>query len=194
MDRARTLFGISDELRDRLGREIVCGRHYQESGDIDQVRHGHYVLDVVDSELFRVEDRRNGVGADIAEHQRVAVGLRFRHFLDGQQAIGARLVEHDESLAADLLYAFADDARHNVRGAPRRIRHDDLNGRLGYLSSADAVMEPSTRQIADNRIEPNDFIAILRHQEGVLSTVGSRALLETLSAYLVKSNTSCVSV
>src|SRR4029077_15801108 len=45
-----------------------------------------------------------------------------------------------------------------------------LMGRLGYLSSANAVMEPSSRQIADNRIGPDDFIAILPHQEGVLST------------------------
>src|SRR6478736_4259591 len=61
-----------------------------------------------------------------------------------------------------------------------------LMGRLGYLSSANAVMEPSSRQIADNRIGPNDFIAILRHQEGVLSTVGSRALLRDAFSLLGK--------
>ena len=82
LDLARVLLGVIDQLGHRFDRKIIGGRHQQERRHVDQVGHRGDALRVVEGEFALVDDRRDGVGRDVADHQRVAVGRRFRQFVD----------------------------------------------------------------------------------------------------------------
>ena len=86
-----------------------------------------HVLLEVDLEFLLEQHRRDRIGRDVADHQRVAVGLRSRHFLDGEDAERARLVLDHELLAEAVFHLVAEQARRDVGAAARRIRHEDLH-------------------------------------------------------------------
>ena len=82
LDLARILLGVIDQLGHRFDRKIIGGGHQQERRHVDQIGHRGDALRVVEGEFALVDDRRDGVGRDVADHQRVAVGRRFRQFVD----------------------------------------------------------------------------------------------------------------
>ena len=125
-DLARIGFRVGDELGIGLGREAFGGGGQHER-DLAQPRHHQDILVIVDLELLLVDDGREHVGSGIADLQRVAVGLRARHVLDGEDAKGARLVLDHHRLAENRPHMLADDAHHDVGGAAGPERHDDLD-------------------------------------------------------------------
>ena len=74
-------------------------------------------------ELVLVDNRRQRVGAGIADLKRVAVGRRLDHFLDGEDSEHARLVLDHEAVAGHLPHLLADDADRDVGRAARAERH-----------------------------------------------------------------------
>ncbi len=118
--------GVGDELGIGLRREVLGGGGEHER-DLAQPRHQDDLLVVVDLHFLLVDDGRQHVGAGIADLQRVAVGPRPRHFLDGDDAEGARLVLDHDRLAENRPHVLADDADDDVGGAARSERHHDLD-------------------------------------------------------------------
>jgi len=62
--------------------------------------------------------------ADVGDQQRVAVGRRSRDDLGARDAAGTGPVLDHDLLAECLGHLRADDARHRVGQAARRVRHD----------------------------------------------------------------------
>ncbi len=122
----RILLGIVDQLGHAFDVEIL-GRRHQERGDIDGIGDGHHVLGVVDLHFRRVDDRRDGIGRHVADHQRVAVRRRVRHVLERDDAERAGLVLHVERLAEALAQLIGENAPDDVGRAARRVGHDDLD-------------------------------------------------------------------
>ena len=124
--------GVSDELRVGLRREVLDGGGEDER-HLAEARHHQHVLIVVDLEFFLVDDRREHIGARIADLQRVAVGPRPRHLLDGENAERSGLVLDDDRLAEDAAHLIADDADDDVGRTARAERHHDLDRLRGKL-------------------------------------------------------------
>jgi hypothetical protein len=128
---ARVASCVIDQLGHRLRAEI-CRCRNQDSRNVDNVGNRHYVLVVVGKFRGR-EHGRDRIGGHVAQHQRVAVGSGADHLLDGNNAIGARLVLYDHGLPEDLAQLLAEDACHDVGRASGCVGHDDLD-RLGRIS------------------------------------------------------------
>ncbi len=133
-DLARMRLGVGDEFGEGLGREVGRGRQ-EEHRHVGEPRHDLHVLAVVDLHLLGEQDRGQPVGRDIADHQRVAVGPRARHFLDRDDPGGAGLVLDHHALAERLAQLLGEQPRHHVGQAAGRIGHDDLDRlrRIGSL-------------------------------------------------------------
>ncbi|KAG0763917.1 hypothetical protein G6F22_018329 [Rhizopus arrhizus] len=66
----------------------------------------------------------DGVGADVAHQQGVAIGLGARHRLRADDACGARAVFHDDLLPQPGAQLVRDQPRGDVGGAAGRGRND----------------------------------------------------------------------
>src|SRR5215472_2070765 len=131
-DLAGILLRIRDQLRHRLRLEILRGG--EQEGRIDrEPRNRHHVLLEVDGELLREQDRCDGIGRDVAHHQRVAVRLGASHLFDGENAERARLALDHELLAEALAHLLTEQARGDVGGAAGSIRYDDLDRARGIF-------------------------------------------------------------
>ncbi len=62
------------------------------------------------------------------QQQRVAIGRRAGNLLRAQVAGGAGLVLDHERLAHAVAQLLRQQAHHDVIGAARRVRHNDLDG------------------------------------------------------------------
>ena len=71
------------------------------------------------------------MGADIANHQRIAIGRRARDHLRGNDAAPATLVVDNEGLAQHLGETVANGAGNQIDAAARRHGRDDLDGFRG---------------------------------------------------------------
>jgi hypothetical protein len=67
--------------------------------------------------------------ADVGEHQRVAVGRRFRRIVDRDVAAGPGAVLHHHLLAEEIAHRLLQDARRRV-GAAAGLEPDDDGHRL----------------------------------------------------------------
>ena len=126
--------GVVDQFRHAFGVEILRRRH-QEGRNIDHIGDRHHVLQIIDLEFLRIDDRRNRIGGDIADHQCVAVGARLHHVLHGDDAEGAGPVLDDHRLAEAFAHLVGEDTGDDIGRAARHVRHDDLDrfGRIFVL-------------------------------------------------------------
>ncbi|KAG1484022.1 hypothetical protein G6F54_013487 [Rhizopus delemar] len=96
--------------------------HDQHVGHRDHQRHRREVGGLVGQRLVqRVVD---GVGADVAHQQGVAIGLGAHQFRGADIAARARLVLDHDGLAPRRPQVLGDGAREDVGGAAGRKRHD----------------------------------------------------------------------
>ncbi len=113
----------------------------------------HHFLHVVEAHFRLIDDRRDRIGRHIADHQRRAVGRRLHHFLDRQHAEGAGLVLDIKLLAEAFAELIGEDARDDVGGPARPVRHDDLDRMrrilVRRLSRAPRPRRRSTAQQAE---------------------------------------------
>ena len=117
--------GIRHQLLDGLERlrrighqQVRHQRHARERGEI---------LDRIEPQ-FRVQALVDGVGADRAHEDRVAIGRGARHELGADIAAGAGAVVDDDRLAKVLADELPQHARQDVGGAAGRERDDDRDG------------------------------------------------------------------
>jgi hypothetical protein len=156
---AGILLRVRDQLRHRLRLEILRGG--EKEGGIDrEAGHRHHVLLEVDGELLGEQDRRDGIGRDVAHHQRVAIGLGAGHLFDGENAECARLTLDHELLAETLAHLLAEQARGDVGGAAGSIRNDDFHrpGGIFVLRRGRDAAEYETQQ---RQTQTNPFHHIL---------------------------------
>jgi hypothetical protein len=97
----------------------------KEDGNIRQGGDDLDVARVVDLHLFREQDRRQSVGRDVADHQRMAVGLGARHLLDCDDPRGAGLVFDEHAAAEALSQLLGIEAGDDVGQTARRIGNED---------------------------------------------------------------------
>ena len=124
---ARTRFHIVDELTQRRDRQV--GMRSQEHGRAAKQRERNYVLRII-AELLE----QRGIGredAAICNEKSVAIGrsAHQRGHRENSAATGA--VFNDDRLTDPLLQMLADDTRHCVRQAARRIGHDEADPLIG---------------------------------------------------------------
>jgi len=105
---------VGDELGDRGGRHGRMDRHH--------VRRGADEADVRDAAdrivaQALVKGRPDPMRADVAKHERVAIGRGLRGQLRGDGAAGARPVFHGDRRIPDLRQARGGDARRLVDAA-----------------------------------------------------------------------------
>src|SRR5580693_3174447 len=123
IDLAGIALGVSDEFRDRLGRERRIDRHDQrralDAGDRRDVAR----KTEIEIGVERGVDRARGAG----EQQRVAVGGRMRHHGGADVGAGAAAILDDDLLADPLRYCLRHEARNNVESAAGRNRYDQMH-------------------------------------------------------------------
>ncbi len=114
--------------RDQFFHRVRRGtrRHDEHARQAAQHRHRREILQRVVAEVL-VEHMVHRVPGG-HQHQRVAVGLRARALADADRAARAGLVVHDHRLPPGRVEALADDASHDVGGAPGGEGHDDADG------------------------------------------------------------------
>ncbi|MCY1514369.1 hypothetical protein D9M68_489030 [compost metagenome] len=71
--------------------------------------------------------------ADVAQHQRVAVGRLARDVIRRDGALRARLVDHDDGLAKQFAHLLPDHAGQCVIAAASSSGHDHGDSALGEL-------------------------------------------------------------
>jgi hypothetical protein len=86
------------------------------------------------------------VGRDVADQQRVAVRRGLRRGLEGDVAVRARPVLHDEALAERLGELRRDDARDDVGGAARPVGHQDPHRLCRVVLRAGGPAQGNKRQ------------------------------------------------
>ncbi len=174
-DLAGVLLRVRDQLRHRLRFEILRGG--EEEGRIDrEAGHRHHVLLEVDGELLLEQDRGDGIGRDVADHQRVAVRLGAGHFLDGENAEGARLALDHELLAEALPHLLAEQARGDVGGAAGSIGHDDLHRLRGIF-----VLRPGGDGRMQDTAAPDPNRSVSSHPPGELAEIATPTGIGSLS-------------
>ena len=113
--------GVGDEFLEIVGRQRRARNHQHRQIDeqADRRKIGRGVV----GRIF-VERLVLGVGADIAQHELVAVRRGLRDARRAGHAAGAADVFDDDLLLQDLGKPRADDARDDVGGAAGRVGHD----------------------------------------------------------------------
>ncbi len=166
-------FRVGDELGEGLGREVGRGRE-EEDRNVGELRDDLHVALVVDPQLLREQHRRQRVGRDIADHDRVAVGPRAGHLLDGDDARGAGLVLDHDALLECRPKPFGIEPRDHVGETAGRVRDDDLDrfGRIGALRRRRRCREGKKRQ--DQRFAPTHIPPIACYLFGAEQTVGGK--------------------
>ena len=102
------------------------GGHDEHDGPVADAQHrGEIALDVEAALRMHVVD--DGLAADRADEQRVAVGSAFRRRLGADGGAGTGLVLHDHRLAQAQRELFPDRARDDVDAAARRKRRDEAD-------------------------------------------------------------------
>ncbi|MNT28644.1 hypothetical protein D3C72_1643470 [compost metagenome] len=161
MRHARARHGLEQFARQMRGRAVAGGRHVDAAGVglqvLDQVRHRadavlvgegriqfqdvrhgnhqrdrHEVLDRVVGQLG-VHGLIDGVRADRAHQQGVAIGRGARGFRRADVAARARLVIHHHRLVPRLAQFGGHDARGDVCCAAGGKGHDDLHVAFGVV-------------------------------------------------------------
>ncbi len=108
--------------------------HVRRDADQADVRH---VGDWVVADLL-VEHRPDAVRADVAQHERVAVGLGLGGGLRGDRAAGAGLVLDDDLLVPDRAQAGDRDACRLVDAAAGNEADQEFR-RLGRIGLREAI-------------------------------------------------------
>jgi len=96
--------------------------HYQDVRQRGELRHRRHVADRVEWQL-RVQRRDDGVRRRHAE-QGVAVRRGVGHQLDPDEGTRAGTIVHHHGLAEAVAHALRHDARDDVGGSARALRHD----------------------------------------------------------------------
>ena len=126
---ARMRLGMGEELREGFERSIVRGNgrrgREEEHRDIREREDDLHVACIIDLELFREQDRRQPIGGNVADHQRVAVGAGASHLLDCDDAGGAGLVLDEYALPKAPPQVLGIEARNHVGQAAGRVGNDD---------------------------------------------------------------------
>jgi hypothetical protein len=86
--------------------------------DVGERRDDLHVALVIELHFFRKQDRRQLVGRDVADHERVAVGAGARHLLDGDDCGSAGLVLDEYAAAQALPQLLGIKPRHHDTGVP----------------------------------------------------------------------------
>ena len=134
-DLARMRLGVGEEFGEGLGERRNVGRgREKEDRNVGERGDDLHVPLVVDLHLLREQDRRQSVGGNVADHQRVAVGPGARHLLDRDDAGGAGLVLDEDALPEALPQLLGIEARDHVGQAAGRIGHDDPD-RLRWIGA-----------------------------------------------------------
>ena len=141
------LLGVVDELGEGLRREIA-GRRHEEHRRVGEPRDDLHVAVVVDFHALGEQDGRQAIGRDIADHDGVAVGLRARHFLDGNDARGAGLVLDQHVLSERFAKLLGVMARHRIGQAAGCVgdENPDRAARVGALCERGARGKPNPEQ------------------------------------------------
>jgi hypothetical protein len=129
-DLARMLPGIGEKFAEVARREFRRGGEKKDR-DVGERRDDLHLALVIELHFFREQDRRQRVGRDVADHERVAVGASARHLLDGDDSGSAGLVLDEYVAAQALPQLLGIKSRHHVGEAPGCIRHDDADWLCG---------------------------------------------------------------
>jgi hypothetical protein len=145
--------GVSDELGQIVGRQILS-RDEHEAHIGDQRDRGEVGGGVV--ERLARERLVERVGADRAEHERVAVGRRLRHPQRAAHAAPAGHVVHDHLLADRLAQILRQDATEYVDrpAGGERNHHGERSRRPILRPRAGGKCQRRNRQRRDPRSRP----------------------------------------
>ena len=160
VDLSRVGLGVSDQLRDRVHRKR--GMHDNRRGRVADQPDRCEILAGIETGIG-IDPRRDGEGAGITEHQRVAVRRGPGDLRGRNRAPGAAAVVDDELPAELFAELVGHDPRDDAGGAAGRERIDqrDWPGGISLLSGCTRDQQAQRHRKDEEMAERNHFGLLL---------------------------------